>query len=224
MIRNARHIAGSAALLRGIVAAALILSPVTALAHPHVWVTSQTEMLYDDSMRVTGLRHVWTFDEAYSAYVTQGLDTNGDGTISPEELQELAELNATSLVDFDYFTVVKTDGAIHEFGSPADYGMVYENSRATLTFTLPLAEPAPPANVMVLEVYDPTFFVSFRMEDGDDAVRLAGGPTGCAMNITRPATVDIAEVQNLSEAFFEALTAADTFGDQFANRAMIACP
>ncbi|HSP25933.1 MAG TPA: DUF1007 family protein [Saliniramus sp.] len=210
--------------MRGVFAAALVLIPVNALAHPHVWVTSQTEVLFDEAENITGLRHVWTFDEAYSAYVTQGLDTNGDGAISPEELQELAEINATSLIDFDYFTVVKADGAAQEFGAPADYGMVYENDRVTLTFDLPLSSPARASKALVLEVYDPTYYVSFRMEEGDDAVRMVGGPEGCATNITRPATVDIAEVQNLSEAFFEALTAAESFGDQFANRAMIACP
>jgi ABC-type uncharacterized transport system substrate-binding protein len=156
--------------------------------------------------------------------VTQGLDADGDGVTTPEELQELAELNATSLVDFNYFTEVKTDGVAQEFGEPTDYGMVLEDGRATLSFELPLAQPARAGRVLVLEVYDPTFFVSFRMQDGDDAVRLAGGPTGCAKTITRPAEVDIAEVQNLSESFFEALTAAANFGEDFANRALIACP
>jgi ABC-type uncharacterized transport system substrate-binding protein len=208
----------------GLLAAAMMAAPNAALAHPHVWVTSQTDVLYDGSQRVTGLRHVWTFDEGYSAYVTQGLDVNGDGILSPEELQELAELNATSLVDFDYFTEIKVDGASQVLGDPADYSMVFEDNRATLTFTLPLSQPVRAARALVLEIYDPTYFVSFRMDEGDDAVRLANGPSGCAMSITRPATVDIAEVQSLSEAFFEALTASANFGEQFANRALIACP
>jgi ABC-type uncharacterized transport system substrate-binding protein len=206
------------------VASIAILACAPAMAHPHVWVTSQTEVVFDADQNITGLRHVWTFDEAYSAYVTQGLDSNGDGIPSPEDLQELAELNTASLVDFDYFTEVKTDGRPQAFGEPADSGMVFENGRATLSFTLPLAQPAKAGRVLILEVYDPTFFVSFRMNDGDDAVRFAGGPEGCAKTITRPAEVDIAEVQNLSESFFEALTAAANFGEDFANRALIACP
>jgi len=205
-------------------AALALLFVAPAVAHPHVWVTTQTELLFDADENITGLRHVWTFDEAYSAYVTQGLDSSGDGVPSPEDLQELAELNATSLVDFDYFTYVKTDGLPRDFAEPSEYGMVFENRKVTLTFTLPLAQPAKAGRVLVLEVYDPTFFVSFRMDEGDGAVRMAGGPNGCAKTITRPAEVDIAEVQNLSESFFEALTAAANFGEDFANRALIACP
>jgi len=219
-----RLVSGSRSVSGILLVALMAAAPTASLAHPHVWVTSRTEVLYDDSQRLTGLRHVWTFDEAYSAYVVQGLDVNEDGILTPDELQELAELNATSLVDFGYFTEVKVDGTLQEFGTPSDYSMAYEDKRTTLTFTLPLAEPARAAKVLVLDVYDPEYFVSFRMDDGEDAVRLAGGPSGCATSITRPATVDIAEVQNLSEAFFEALTASSNFSEQFANRALIACP
>ena len=61
-----------------------------ALAHPHVWVTAKAEVVFAPDGKVTGVRHHWTFDEAYTAYVTQGLDKNNDGKLSPEELQELA--------------------------------------------------------------------------------------------------------------------------------------
>jgi ABC-type uncharacterized transport system substrate-binding protein len=195
-----------------------------ALAHPHVWVDSRTQLVFDGQQRITALQHVWTFDEAYSAFVTQGLDADGDGVLTREELQELAEINAESLLDFDYFSLVKTDGVRREFGEPQDPWMEYEDGRVTLNFTLPLAEPAAPGKVLVLDISDPTYFVSFRIEDDEDAVQLAGGPQGCAMTITRPAKVDIAQMQNLSEAFFEALTAAGNFGEELANRALIACP
>jgi ABC-type uncharacterized transport system substrate-binding protein len=195
-----------------------------ALAHPHVWVDTRTQILFDSADRMTGLQHVWTFDEGYTAFVTHGLPRTPDGGIDPKELEELAALNAESLVDFDYFSELKTDGVDRVFADPTEYGMVYENGRVTLTFTLPLAEPVAAPRLLVLEVSDPTYFVSFRMQDGDDAVQMAGGPQGCATTITRPAAADIAQMQNLSEAFFEALTAAGSFGEQLANRALIACP
>jgi ABC-type uncharacterized transport system substrate-binding protein len=193
-----------------------------ALAHPHVWVTAKAEIVYGADGNLTGVRHVWTFDPGYTAYVTQGLDKNGDGKLTPDELQELAKVNAESLADFDYFTVLKVNGAKQAFDAPRDYGMTMDKEQVTLSLVLPLKGPAP-GKTVALEVYDPTFFVSFGLAEGEDAVRLAGAPKGCTATVARPKPLDTAQ-QKLSETFFEALTSASSFGSNFANRAIVACP
>lgn len=194
-----------------------------ALAHPHVWVTAKAEVLYDTDGKVTGIRHAWTFDKGYSAYVTQGLDSNGDGKMTPDELKDLAKENTESLVEFDYFTGLKVNGRKQDFDSPRDYAMSYENETVTLSYVLPL-KTAATARTMALEIYDPTFFVAFTLAEGDDAVKLASAPKGCTTTVSRPKPVDAAQQQNLSESFFETLTASSTFATQFANRAIVACP
>lgn len=193
-----------------------------ALGHPHVWITAKAEIVYAPDGKVTGVRHAWTFDEAYSAYITQGLDANKDGTLSPEELQELAKTNAESLNDFDYFTMMKTNGAKQAFGPPQAPAMSFENGRATLRFDLPLKAPAN-ARTLALEVYDGTYFVDFRFSDGEDAVRLSSAPKGCALTVTRPKPVE-GPKQPLSEAFFEALTSSSQYGALQATRVVVACP
>jgi ABC-type uncharacterized transport system substrate-binding protein len=42
---------------------ARLLGPTGAAAHPHVWVTVETEVVYDQQQAITGFRHKWTFDE-----------------------------------------------------------------------------------------------------------------------------------------------------------------
>jgi ABC-type uncharacterized transport system substrate-binding protein len=76
----------------------------------------------------------------------------------------------------------------------------------------------------VLVPDDPTYFLSFALAQGEDAVGLAGAPKGCASTVSRPKTVDSAQQQKLSESFFEALTAASSYGASFANRAIVECP
>lgn len=204
------------------VAIALALA-APALAHPHVWVTAKAELVYAADGKVAAVRHRWTFDPAYSAFVTQGLDKNNDGALTGDELQDLAKVNTESLADFEYFTQLKASGAKQAFDAPREPAMAFENGVATLSFDLPLKKPA--ANKMVaLEVYDPTFFVAFGMAEGEDAIRLANAPRGCATTVTRPKAVDAAQQQRLSEAFFEALTAASDFGADQANRIIVACP
>jgi ABC-type uncharacterized transport system substrate-binding protein len=199
---------------------AAMAAAAPALAHPHVWVTVKAELVYAPDGKVTAIRHNWTFDPGYSAYVTQGLGKDGKPT--PEDLQELAKTNAESLADSGYFTEVKANGAKQAFEPPRDYGMALADGQATLTYVLPLKTPAA-AKVLTLEVNDPSFFVAFDLAPGDDAVTLAEAPKGCAVKVTRPKPPDASQ-QQLSEAFFQAMTSASAYATQFANRVLVACP
>ena len=93
----------------------------------------------------------------------QGLDTNGDGVFSKEELKPLAEVNVNSLKDFDYFTFVHIGDADNlPLKPPEDYWLDYEKALLTLHFTLPLETPLDTHGQPVqVDVYDPSFFVAF---------------------------------------------------------------
>lgn len=204
-----------------------LLAADPVLAHPHVWVTSKAVIDYA-SGRVTGVRHAWTFDAGYSAFVTQGLDANKDGTLSPEELQGLAAENTANLAEFAYFTKLKVAGKEQPFGEPREPRMHMDGDKLTLSFVLPLKSPvAQGRGVAAMEVYDPTYFVSFNLSDEADAAKLSGAPAGCAINLTRPKPAEASKPESgkaMTEAFFEALTASANYGVQFANRVIVACP
>ncbi len=221
----------STAALRNLLAVAACCIASAAQAHPHVWVTARAQVAYADG-KVTGVRHSWAFDREYSAFVTQGLDANKDGKLTPDELASLATTNTENLAEFGYFTKLKVAGKEQTFTDPREAAMRMEGNVLTLSFLLPLKSPAAPGRgVAALEVYDPTYFVSFGFAEGQDAVTLAGAPQGCTASVTRPKN-DQAKVADatgsaktgMSEAFFEALTAASNYGEQFANRVIVACP
>src|SRR5581483_8505386 len=81
-----------------------------AFAHPHVWVTMKSELIYAPDGSVTGVRHAWAFDDMFSAFATQGLEAKTKGQFTREELAPLAEVNVTSLKEYDYFTYATVDG------------------------------------------------------------------------------------------------------------------
>ena len=196
-----------------------------AFAHPHVWVTARADVIFAPGGKLSGVRHSWSFDKGYSAFVTQGLDKNRDGKLTPDELQDLAKQNIESLAESEYFTVLKVNDTKQAFDAPRDYQMAVANDEATLTFFLPTKVPPPAAKVFAVEISDPTYFVAFSIAEGHDAMKLAGAPKGCSVSITRPKPMNVAQQQrNLSEAFFQALTSASNYGSQFANRAIVACP
>jgi ABC-type uncharacterized transport system substrate-binding protein len=75
----------------------LLLSVNRAGAHPHVWVTFHTEVLYAADGTMTGVRHAWTFDDMFSAYALQGITHAKKGRYTREELAPLAQTNVDSL-------------------------------------------------------------------------------------------------------------------------------
>ena len=64
----------------------------------------ETEVVLGPDNEITGFRHKWTFDEGYTSFAIDGLDTNGDGIYSEEELKPLAQTNIEALKEFEYFT------------------------------------------------------------------------------------------------------------------------
>jgi ABC-type uncharacterized transport system substrate-binding protein len=193
-----------------------------ALAHPHVFVVVRSEVLLDAQGLVAGVRHVWTFDEMYSAFATTGLTSDGKPA-SAAQLQPLAEQNVRDLAEFGYFTVLKAPGQKIELGKPEAISMSEDDKKLiTLRFTVPLKKPASAGKILTLQVYDPTYFVSFDF--AQDGVGFAGTPRGCSLTLTQPKALDESESRKLSEAFFSGLSPGADFGSKLASRALIACP
>jgi ABC-type uncharacterized transport system substrate-binding protein len=175
--------------------------------------------------QVTGIRHAWTFDEFYSAMAVQGLDTNGDGVFSAEELKPLVEVNIKGLKDFDYFTFVHIgDGGNLPLKPPEYYSLDYDKGLLTLHLTLPLDKPIDAHGQEIqVDVYDPSFFVAFGFAT-EAPVKLSGDAIkGCTAEIKKPDPDSEEDAKALSEAFFSQLGPNSNFGAQFAQTVMVRC-
>jgi ABC-type uncharacterized transport system substrate-binding protein len=199
----------------------LLLGVTAAEAHPHVWIISVSELVYAPDGTLTGVRHAWTFDEMFAAYALQGIETKKKGVYTREELAGLAQTNADSLKEFAYFTFAKADGKKERFEDPIDYFLDYTDGQLTLHFTLPVKTPFK-ARQLVLEVFDRSFFIDFKMAD-KDPVKLAGAPEGCKMQLQRP-NDGSANAQALNEQTFADGGANANFGMMFANKITVDCP
>ena len=177
-----------------------------------------------------GVRDTWRFDPEYTSFVTQGLDANKDGTLRPDELAGLAAENTANLAEFGYFTKLKVGGKDQAFADPKEPAMRVEDRALVLSFLLPLKTPVQQGRgVAALEVYDPTYFVAFSFAEG----LRRGDPRGRAAGLCRhghpPEDASSPRPRRpgrsgMTEAFFEALTAASAYGVQFASRILVACP
>jgi ABC-type uncharacterized transport system substrate-binding protein len=212
-------------LLRCLVLAALAVFAATAAqAHPHVWVTMKSELVYAGDGSVTGVRHAWTFDDMFSTFATQGLESKEKGKFTREELAPLAQVNVESLKEYDYFTNARVNGKKAELKQPVDYWLDFTDGLLTLHFTLPFKTPVKAESVDV-EMYDPTWFVDFSFAD-KDPVKLVGAPAACQLAVKRPGEGDTsAKPPGVpGEAFFNNLGAGSNYGAQFSNKIAVKCP
>ena len=213
------------AFIGGLALAAFALAalPIPALAHPHVWVTAREDVIFDNQGQISAIRGSWVFDDMYSAFATQGLGKDGQ-LATKEDLAPLAKTNVDSLAEFEYFTFAKLAGEKVEFGPPVDYSLEERPDKLVmLSFTLPLKTPTPPGKAFTFQIYDPTYFVAFSLDD-KLPVELVNGPKGCSVSVLGSDPLDAAATKQLSEAFFANLSPGTNFGMKLASRIFVACP
>jgi ABC-type uncharacterized transport system substrate-binding protein len=205
--------------------AGLVIAPAAAQAHPHIWVTVKSEVVYGPDGTVTGVRHAWTFDDMFSVFATQGIESKKKGEFTREELAPLAEVNVTSLKEYDYFTYAKANGKKLEFvDPPASYYLDYDKKDTVLTlhFMLPLKQPVK-AKDLTVEVYDPEFFIDFSFAEKDPA-KLVGAPAHCKLTVGRPEEMNAALAQQFSQLAAGQRDPTLTIGAQYANKLLVRCP
>lgn len=191
----------SRALMLGIIATIVGATAVT--AHPHVWVSSKSKVVLEQGS-IAAIEQSWTFDEFYSAMAVQGLDTNGDGQYSREELAELTKINMDGLKEFAYFTSGRLAETAVSFAEPTEAYLDYAQGILSLHFRLPLKQPAGLKD-FVFATYDPSFFIAFEL--AKDGVALAGAPATC--------TIELRESDKPAAAQPSNQTLAGAFADQF---------
>jgi ABC-type uncharacterized transport system substrate-binding protein len=207
------------------VVAGLVVAAGAASAHPHVWVTMKSEVVYLPDGSVTGIRHAWTFDDMFSAFATQGIGAKKKGEFTREELAPLAEVNISSIKEYDFFTNAKADGKTVEFNDPASgYYLDYnpKDTQLTLHFMLPLKTPTK-AKELIIEVYDREFYVDFSFAKKDPA-KLAGAPAKCKLTVGQPLDMGAALIKRLNQLGPGERDPTLTIGAEFANKLSVKCP
>jgi ABC-type uncharacterized transport system substrate-binding protein len=209
--------------LRILLALAAVLVAAPARAHPHIWVTMHSELVYAPDGSVTGIRQHWAFDDMFSAFAIQGLEAKDTGTFSRAELAPLAKTNVESLKEYDYFTFATADGNKAPFGDPLpDYFADYKDSVVTLHFTLPFKTPVK-AKLLKIDIYDATIFVDFSFAK-DKPVALVGAPGACKLDVVPPREMTWAEGKALSDIPADQPNTLMAWGAQFANKILVNCP
>ena len=205
-----------------VAACGLMLSHARSEAHPHVWATVHSDVLFNADGAIAGIRHSWVLDDMFSAFALQGIAHAKKGEYTRAELSGLAKTNVTSLKEYGFFTIAKVGGRKADFSDATDYWLEYKDDVLTLHFTLPLKAPLKAPSVLI-EIYDPEIFVDLEFAKGTP-VSLIGAPPECKLSVQPPHQPTAAEQRRLSELDNNPLEAGSTYGAIFANKIVVTCP
>lgn len=175
----------------------LVMAPVhAAFSHPHIFADAQVEVLFNERGEIAGLRQSWNFDALYSAWAVQGLDVDGDGEVTPDELQPLADDNMIGLAEYSYYTFAGEGSGHAEIARGRDARMVFDGTNLILSFTLDFAVPRPVDRAFEIEVGDPEYYVAFTFSE-QNAAELVGAPEACSLEVNGPRPIDPALEEEL---------------------------
>ncbi len=196
------------------------------LAHPHVFIDTQVEVLLNDRNEATGLRISWTYDDLYSLYIVgdMGLDPDWDGQLTPEEVAQLSGFDMKWIEGFagDTYALMAEKPLV--LSGPRDWTAGYAGGKITSTHVRDFAAPVPVGEVpLIVQVYDPGYYVAYSIPF-DPVVT---GGTGCTAQVFVP-DLD-ASAQALQEALAEYTPDVDleaefpAVGANFAEEVRLTC-
>jgi ABC-type uncharacterized transport system substrate-binding protein len=162
-----------------------------AAAHPHVFIDTIVEVIFDDSGQMTGVHEIWLFD--YDAGDIMKIEAdklgNNDGRGTEDELALLLPNNKLNWIrDYNYFTRVTFAGREVEHLPPETIDVRLERSRVAIEFTVKLAEPLPVVADAGVDVFDGEYYYDF--EFAANPVRAVGLPASCGVSRRTQANVD----------------------------------
>lgn len=195
-----------------------------AQAHPHVWIESRTEVVFDEAQKITGLRVHWVFDEFYSTFTLEELDENQNGMLDGTELSDLGRDSMESLRPFSYFTFAQVNGIPVGYGPVTEYKTEFEDGLLSMTFLLPLETAVDPGkDDFSYSSYDPSYYIAIEPV-AKEALRLVGAASpGCGYQRQQPDDLGIDTLSLPEAAFTGNWGSSSGIGSLFATSFHVSC-
>lgn len=192
-----------------------------AQAHPHSFITLQTELIAENG-QLTGLKMRWTMDEITSADL---LYDAADARPDDEIWRKLAAEVMANVLGQHYFTEFWHDGQRVKFNNkPAGYGLARKGYQVVLTFVLPLAHPQPlSGQKYIFSTFDPTYYVDMRYQKDADVRLPVALRQRCTTRVHTPEPGEDIRQFALSLDKADAPAEDRELGKQFAQQVILQC-
>jgi ABC-type uncharacterized transport system substrate-binding protein len=201
-----------------------------ALAHPHIFIDTSLEFLFDAEGRVAAVKVAWVYDDFTSMLMLgdRGMDPDGDGKLTAEEEAALSGFDMSWDADYEggLYLLDGPEGAPMALGRPKDWSARVFDGRIISTHVRALDVPwVPGDHPLVAQVYDPTYYSSYTIL----GTPLLTGRESCAVQVFEP---DLGEAERVLQEALAEYTADQTelveqdfphVGAVFAEEARVTC-
>ncbi len=197
-----------------------------ALAHPHIFIDTTVEVVFDDQGRASALRIGWTYDEFISLTIIEDrmLDPDYDGVLTPEAIVDLSGFDMQWDPGFPGDTYVFQGDAALPLTGPSDWSAGYADGKITSTHLRKLQTAVAVADMpLVVKSYDPGFYTAYTVV----GMPVITGRDDCMADVFSPDT-DAAD-QALLAALAQLPTTADAeitypeVGASYAQEVRVTC-
>jgi ABC-type uncharacterized transport system substrate-binding protein len=169
-----------------LLAAMLSLLPVPALAHPHIFIDAQFEVVAASDGSISELRNIWRFDEVFSSSVLLDFDKNENLTLDPGELKAVGKTVRNSLAQYSYYTNVTSNGKAVAMAKPETMQADYKDGALVLTFSLRPLQKTTLKGTTIFGIYDPTLYTAVDFATDDNLAISGTGFARCKRKVVRP--------------------------------------
>ncbi|WP_209015990.1 DUF1007 family protein [Roseibium sp. RKSG952] len=201
--------------------------PISATAHPHVFIDTGLEFIVDDAGQLTHVRVTWVYDEFYSLLVLEDmkLDQDADGVLTDAEEQVLAGFDAQWVEGYNGDLVVQADGTNVPLSGPMEPRATTEDGRIVTTHLRAVEDGFVPATALSAKPFDETYYTAYEVT----RPVTVSGPDTCKVERFDP---DIDGQLAQMQAFLLTLDAdydleendIPLVGENFATEIRVSCP
>lgn len=167
---------------------ALTILPAPLWAHPHMFLDTSVDVLFNDAGQAASVRITWVYDDLSSLqYIAdRALDMDGDGMLTPAEKATLTGFDMNWDAGFPGDTYALLGGIDQALSRPRDYTADYQGGKIITTHIRDFAAPLPLdiGQTLTIQVYDPGFYAAYTLQSA--ALEYGGTARACAAQIWEP--------------------------------------
>jgi len=143
----------------------LLCSGEVCQAHPHVFIDSYVNVVFDEQ-GLAGFEMVWLFDDMTSSGYILDYDQDRDGGFDSEETAVIKQEAFDNLAEYHYMVFIFFDEKPFTVRYVKDFQAEIRNKRLVYRYFIPCHVPASQREKTIrFSVYDETYFVDFTLKD-----------------------------------------------------------